>query len=97
MNPTRSSELLQHVESQLQTADGRTVNVCRDACGNFWVVDAAERVVALSEFASQCAGVARQSCERERAQAMREMAASGTQVFARLVHAFRPAPKPAHA
>lgn len=97
-NTTSAQTLLERRESALQTADGRTVSVCRDTYGNFWVVDA-ERlgIVPLSEFASDCASMARQSCERERAQAMREIAVSVKQAFARVVRAFRPAPKPAHA
>jgi hypothetical protein len=35
------------------------------------VIDAAERVVSLSEFASDVAPQARRLCERERTQAMR--------------------------
>jgi hypothetical protein len=89
--------LLERLESELQTADGRTVKVCRDANGNFWVIDAAERVMSVSEFASDMAPQARRLCERERTQAMREIAASMKRAVARVVQSFRPAPKPAHA
>jgi hypothetical protein len=89
--------LLERLESELQTADGRTVKVCRDANGNFWVIDAAERVMPLSEFASDIAPHARGFCERERTQAMREIAASVKRAVARAMQSFRPAPKPAHA
>jgi hypothetical protein len=88
--------LLERLESELQTADGRTVKVCRDANGNFWMVDDAERVVSLSEFASDIAPQARRLCERERTQAMREIAASVKRAVARVMETFRPTPKPAH-
>jgi hypothetical protein len=97
-NPTLSVQaLLTRLESEINTADGRTVQVCRDANGNYWVVDGAERVVSLSEFASDCAPAARQLCERERAQAMREIAASVKRAVARAAQALRPYAKPAHA
>lgn len=91
------ASLLERLESELQTADGRSVKVCRDANGNYWVVDGAERVVSLSEFAFDCAPAARQLCERGRAQAMREIAASVKRAVARAVQALRPYAKPAHA
>jgi hypothetical protein len=89
--------LLERIESELQTADGRNAKVCRDANGNFWVVDAAERVVPLNEFASDCASMARQSCERERAQAMREIVTGAKHAFGRAVRLFQPSAKPVHA
>ena len=46
--------LLERIESEAQIADGRTVRLCRDASGNYWVVDGAERVVSLREFAGEC-------------------------------------------
>lgn len=99
MNPTRISvsALLQRFESELQTADGRAVKVCRDAYGNFWVVDCAERIVSLSEFASDCTPAARQLCERERSKAFREFAGWVKEAVARAVRSLRPGGKPAHA
>lgn len=91
------SALLERFESELQTADGRTVKVCRDAYGNFWVVDGAERVVSVSEFASDCSGEARKLCERERAKAFREFAVWVRQGVACAARALRPGGKPAHA
>ena len=45
--------LLERIESEAQIADGRTVRLCRDESGNYWVVDGAERVVSLREFAAR--------------------------------------------
>jgi hypothetical protein len=97
MNPTGISALIESLESEFQTADGRTIKVSRDANGNFWVIDDAERVMSLSEFASDLAPQARQLCERERAQAMRELVASVKRAVVRAVRALRPHPQPAHA
>jgi hypothetical protein len=97
MNPTRIAALIERFDSELQTADGRTIKVCRDANGNFWVIDDAERVMSLNEFASDLAPQARQLCERERAQAMRELVTSVRRAVVRAVRALRPHPQPAHA
>lgn len=97
MNPTSISALIERADSELQTADGRTIKVCRDANGNFWVVDGAERVMSLNEFASDLAPQARQLCERERAQAMREIATSAKRAVVRAVQALRSYPQPARA
>lgn len=98
MNPTSIAALLERFESELQTADGRTVKVCRDERGNFWTIDDAERVVPLSEFASDCGPAARQLCERERAQAMREVAVWVKQAVRHAVRALRwGRVQPAHA
>lgn len=97
MNPTSITALIERLESEFQTADGRTLRVCRDANGNFWAIDDAERVMSLSEFASDVAPHARQLCERERAQAMRELVTSVKQAVVRAVQALRPRPEPAHA
>jgi hypothetical protein len=98
IDTTSVQTLLRRRESELQTADGRIVSVCRDAHGNFCVVDA-ERlgIVPLSEFASDCAAMARRSCERERAQAMRDIVTEVKRAFGRAVRLFRPSAKPAHA
>jgi len=97
MNQTSISALLQRFESEFQTADGRTVQVCRDSNGSYWVVDGAERVVSLSEFASDGALAARQLCKRERAKALREFAVAVKRAFARVATAFRPGPPAVHA
>lgn len=97
MNPTGISALIEGFESEFRTADGRTIKVCRDANGNFWVVDDAERVMSLNEFASDLAPHARALCERERAQAMREVVASVKRAVVRAVQALRPHVVPAHA
>jgi hypothetical protein len=97
MNPTSIAALLERFEYELQTADGRTIRVCRDANGNFWVIDDAERVMSLSEFASDLAPQARRRCERERAQAMRELVAAMKRGADRIVQAFGWRARPAHA
>jgi hypothetical protein len=91
------TSLLERLESEINTADGRTVRLCRDASGSYWVVDGAERVVSLSEFAADCAPAARQLCERERAKALREFAVSVKRAFARIATAFRPGTPAVHA
>ena len=97
-NPSISlTSLLERAESEINTADGRTVQLCRDTNGNYWVVDGAKRVVSLSEFASDCGSGARQLCERERAKAFREFAVSVKRAFARAATAFRPGTPAAHA
>ena len=44
-----------------EIADGRTVRLCRDPSGNYWVVDGAERVVSLREFVGECRVAGHQS------------------------------------
>jgi hypothetical protein len=95
--PTSIESLLERLESEIHTADGRTARVCRDERGNCWVIDGAERIVPLSEFASDCAVRARHSCERERAQAMRELGAAMKRGIGRIVRAFGAVAKPARA
>jgi hypothetical protein len=89
--------LLTRLESEIETADGRTVQVCRDAKGNYWVVDGAERIVSLSEFASDCGSKARQLCERERGKMFRQIAGSVKQAVARAAMALRPGTPAVHA
>jgi hypothetical protein len=90
--------LLERIESEAQIADGRTVRLCRDASGNYWVVDGAERVVSLREFAGECRIAAREFCARERAEALRRIATSMKEAFARVVKRLqRPGAKAAHA
>ena len=90
--------LLERIESEAQIADGRTVRLCRDASGNYWVVDGAERVVALREFAGECRIAAREFCARERAEALRRIVTSMKEAFARVVKRLqRPGAKAAHA
>jgi hypothetical protein len=89
--------LLERIESEAQIADGRTLRLCRDASGNYWVVDGAERVVSLNEFASDCGIRARQLCERERSKVLREFAVSVKRAIARIATAFRPGTPAVHA
>jgi hypothetical protein len=97
VSPTSIAALLERFEYELQTADGRTIRVCRDANGNLWVIDDVERVEPLREFASDCGPAARQLCERERAQAMRELAAWVKQAILRAARTFRSNAPPAYA
>lgn|SRR5512134_79916 len=99
--PTTSvTTLLERAEYEIETASGRTAWVCRDERGDFWVVDGAERVVSLYDFADQCQVAARMVCGQERAAAARRMATSLKGAFARIVKGLqrqRPGAKPAHA
>ncbi len=89
--------LLERMESETETADGRTVRLCRDTNGNYWVVDSAERVVTLNEFAAECRSAAREFCARERAIEFRRLVMSVKQAVARAVAALRPGTPTAHA
>lgn len=82
--------LLERLESETRTADGRTVRLCRDPNGNYWVVDGAERVVSLNAFATECRSAAREFCARERAETFRRLVVSVKQAVARAATAFRP-------
>jgi hypothetical protein len=75
--------LLEGLESEVATANGRTVRLCRDPNGNYWVVDGAERVVSLSEFAAGCHIAAREFCARKRAETFRRIVTRVRQVLAR--------------
>jgi hypothetical protein len=100
MNKPRMSltTLLERIESEIQTEDGRTVRLCRDASGNYWVVDGAERVVSLSEFAAESHIAAREFCARERAEALRRIATRMKEAFARVAKGLqRPGAKTARA
>jgi hypothetical protein len=90
--------LLERIESEAQIADGRTVRLCRDASGNYWVVDGAERVVSLREFAAECHVAGRAFAARERAETFRRIAAGMRKAFAHVVEGVqRPDAKTAHA
>lgn len=82
---TSLSALLERLESEWETADGRTVRVCRDASGGHWVIDDAERIVSLAEFADEYHARSRSLIARERAAAMREIVNGVKTAFARLV------------
>jgi hypothetical protein len=75
--------LLRRLESETQTADGRTVRLCRDPGGHYWVVDG-ERVVSLGEFASGCSIAAREFCALARAAMLRRIAAVARDQLARV-------------
>jgi hypothetical protein len=89
--------LLARLVSEFEIADGRLVRLCRDASGGYWVVDGAERVVSLNEFAGECRSVARAFCARERAQMFGRFVGSVKQAVARAAKAWRSDAKPAHA
>jgi hypothetical protein len=76
--------LLERVECELQAPDGRTVQVCRDANGREWVVDRAERIVPLAEFATGCGAAAYEYRTRARAEEMRRLAGRTKDVLARV-------------
>jgi hypothetical protein len=79
------SALLERLESEWEIADGRTVRLCRDAHGGYWVIDGAERIVPLAEFADDYHARSRSLIARERAAAMREIANGVQAAFARVV------------
>ena len=39
---TSVTALLERLESEFETADGRTARLCRDARGNYWVIEGAQ-------------------------------------------------------
>ena len=90
--------LLERVEYEIETANGRTARVCRDERGDIWVVDDAERVVSLYDFADECHHAARELCAIGRGESFRRITASMKEGFARVAKAFqRPVPKTAQA
>jgi hypothetical protein len=78
------TDLLERMECELQTPDGRIVRVCRDANGREWVVDHAERIVPLSEFALGCSVAAQEYYHRAHAEEMRRLARVLKEAFARV-------------
>jgi hypothetical protein len=86
---TTLAKLLEHVESELETANG-LVRLCRDPNGgSYWIVDGAERVMSLREFAGQCNIAARQFCAQARAEWFRRMIISARQAFAGIAKALQ--------
>jgi hypothetical protein len=83
------TDLLERIECELQTPDGRTVRVCRDASGKEWVVDRAERIVPLSEFAAGCGAAAQEYRQRARAEEMRRLAGVLQEACARVAQRLR--------
>jgi hypothetical protein len=81
---TSLNALLERLESKWEIADGRTVRLCRDAHGGYWVIDDAERIVPLAEFADDYHTRSHAVVARERAAAMREIANGVKAVFVRL-------------
>ena len=81
------STLLERIVSESEIADGRTVRLCRDANGNYWVVDGAERVVSLREFVVQCNVAPREFCAHARAETVGRIAAAAKEAFARVAQA----------
>ena len=97
--PTTSlAMLLKQVESEIETANGRTVRLCRDPNGNYWVVEGAERVMPLSTFAAECNVAAREFCAQARAESFRRLAARAKEALARIVKGLqKPGAKTANA
>ena len=92
------TKLLERVESEIETANGRTFRLCRDPNGNYWVVDGAERVVSLSDFAAECNIAAREFCAQARAEMFRRVVARAKEAFTRVVKGLqRPGAKTAQA
>ena len=90
--------LLERAEYEIETASGRTAWICRDERGDFWVVDGAERVVSVYDFALECRIAGRMAYRRERAAMARAIATSMKGALARAVKALRRSgAKPAHA
>lgn len=81
--PTISlAALLERIEGELHVPDGRTIRVCRDASGKYWVVDRAERVVPLREFAARSGAAAQTYLDRARAENLLRLASVITEAFA---------------
>jgi alkylation response protein AidB-like acyl-CoA dehydrogenase len=90
--------LLERAEYEIETANGRTARVCRDERGDFWVVDGAERVVSLYDFADECQVAARMIRSQEVRAAGRGIATGVKEAFARIAKGLqRPGAKAAHA
>jgi hypothetical protein len=90
--------LLERAEYEIETASGRAAWVCRDERGDFWVVDGAERVVSVYDFADECQLAGRIAYRRERAAAAHAIATGLKEAITRFVKALRrPAAKAAHA
>jgi hypothetical protein len=95
---TSLATLLERMESEIETANGRTVRLCRDPNGNYWVVDGAERVVSLGEFAAECHIAAREFCAQARAELFRRSITRAKEAFVRIVKGVqKPGAKTAHA
>jgi len=90
--------LLERAEYEIETASGSTARVYRDERGDFWVVDGAERVMPLGDFAYECRIAARARFAQERVAVARAIATSMKDALARVVKALRRSgAKPAHA
>ena len=81
------SELLERIVSEGETADGRTVRLCRDPNGGYWVVDRAERIVPLREFAMQPTITAREFRAVARAETVGRIAERTREALARIAQA----------
>ncbi len=92
------SKLLERTEYEIETANGRTARVCRDERGDFWVVDGAERVVSLFDFAGDCQVAAQALREAARGQMLQWIATGTRAAIARVAKAVqRAGAKPARA
>jgi hypothetical protein len=90
--------LLERAEYEIGTANGRSAWVCRDERGDVWVVDGAERVVSLYDFADECQIAGRIAYRQERAAVAQAIATSLKEAVARFARRLqRPSAKAAHA
>jgi hypothetical protein len=83
------STLLERTVSECELADRRTVRLCRDANGDYWVVDRAERILPLREFDAPGDIAAREFRALARAEAVGRLAARAREAFARIARSIR--------
>jgi hypothetical protein len=83
------SALLERFEYEAETADGRTVRVCRDSAGDFWVVDGSERIVSLHDYAAECHSAAWMVGARGRAETVSRIAARTKEALARVANSLQ--------
>jgi hypothetical protein len=83
------STLLERTVSECELADRRTVRLCRDANGDYWVVDRAERILPLREFDAPGNVTAAEFRAVARAEAAARLAARATEGFARIARSLR--------
>jgi hypothetical protein len=86
---TSLSTLLERIVSECELADGRTVRLCRDANGGYWVVDRAERILPLREFDAPGDVTAAEFRALARAETAGRVAARAREAFARVTQSIR--------
>jgi len=89
------TELRTRLEAEFETPDGRTVALCRDATGSYWIVDESERVMSLHEFAGHCHSAARVLRSKQFRGSLGRIATRARDWFAHVVN--RPQPTAARA